>query len=422
MTTNSFGTRDRLTVDATAYWIHRLDRIEGAQRLPYSLKVLLENLLRNEDGRLVTAEQIKALAGWQPGAVPHQEIQFTPARVLMQDFTGVPCIVDLVAMRDAIGDLGGDAHRINPLIPTELIIDHSVIADVFGRPGAFATNAALEFERNAERYQLLRWGQQAFADFKVVPPDTGICHQVNLEYLARVVFTRDGPDGPLAYPDTLVGTDSHTPMVNGLGVLGWGVGGIEAEAAMLGQPMSMLLPQVVGLKLTGEFQPGVTATDLVLTVAELLRRTGVVGKFVDFYGPGVAKVPLANRATLGNMSPEYGATCAIFPIDQVTLDYLRLTGRPEHRIRLVEAYAKRQGLWHDAAHAPVYSQTLELDLGTIEPSIAGPKRPHDRIALRIAPQAVAALLSGEAQAVKTGLDAALAESFPASDPISMSGS
>ncbi len=424
MTINSFGTRDRLTVDGTAYTIHRLDGIDGAQRLPYSLKVLLENLLRNEDGRLVTAEQIKALAGWKPGALPHQEIQFTPARVLMQDFTGVPCIVDLVAMRDAITDLGGDAQRINPLIPTELVIDHSVIADVFGRPDAFATNAALEFERNAERYQLLRWGQQAFADFKVVPPDTGICHQVNLEYLARVVFTRNGPDGPLAYPDTLVGTDSHTPMVNGLGVLGWGVGGIEAEAAMLGQPMSMLLPQVVGLKLTGEFQPGVTATDLVLTVAELLRRTGVVGKFVDFYGPGVAKVPLANRATLGNMSPEYGATCAIFPIDQVTLDYLRLTGRPEHLIRLVEAYAKRQGLWHDAGHAPAFSQSLELDLGTIEPSIAGPKRPHDRIPLRVAPQAVAALLSAQTQAqpVKTGLDAALAESFPASDPIALGGS
>ena len=424
MTTNSFGTRDRLTVDGTSYVIHRLDRVEGAQRLPYSLKVLLENLLRNEDGRLVTAQQIEALAGWKPEAVPHQEIQFTPARVLMQDFTGVPCIVDLVAMRDAIAELGGDAQRINPLIPSELVIDHSVIADVFGRANAFATNAALEFERNAERYQLLRWGQQAFADLAVVPPDTGICHQVNLEYLARVVFTRDGPDGPLAYPDTLVGTDSHTPMVNGLGVLGWGVGGIEAEAAMLGQPMSMLLPQVVGLKLSGEFQPGVTATDLVLTVAELLRRTGVVGKFVDFFGPGVAKVPLANRATLGNMSPEYGATCAIFPIDQVTLDYLRLTGRPEHRIRLVEAYAKRQGLWHDAAHTPAYSQTLELDLGTIEPSIAGPKRPHDRIALRNAPQAVAALLSGQTQtqAAKAGLDAALAGSFPASDPISMSGS
>ena len=418
MTSNSFTTRDRLTVDDTSYTIHRLDRIDGAQRLPYSLKVLLENLLRNEDGRLVTAEQIKAIAAWQPAALPHQEIQFTPARVLMQDFTGVPCVVDLVAMRDAITDLGGDAQRINPLIPTELVIDHSVIADVFGQPGAFAINAKLEFERNAERYQLLRWGQQAFADFQVVPPDTGICHQVNLEHLARVVFTRDGPDGPLAYPDTLVGTDSHTPMINGLGVLGWGVGGIEAEAAMLGQPMSMLLPQVVGIKLTGEFKPGITATDLVLTIAELLRRTGVVGKFVEFYGPGVARVPLANRATLGNMSPEYGATCAIFPIDQVTLDYLRLTGRGEHQIRVVEAYAKQQGMWHDPGHEPVYSQTLEFDLGTLQPSIAGPKRPHDRIPLRIAPHAVSALLEGKSQveAVKVGLDDALAGTFPASDP------
>ena len=422
MTNNSFGTRDRLTVDGTAYTIHRLDHIDGAQRLPYSLKVLLENLLRNEDGRLVTTDQIKALAGWQPDAVPHQEIQFTPARVLMQDFTGVPCIVDLVAMRDAIRDLGGDAQRINPLIPTELVIDHSVIVDVFGRPDAFASNAALEFERNAERYQLLRWGQQAFADFQVVPPDTGICHQVNLEYLARVVFTREGPDGALAYPYTLVGTDSHTPMINGLGVLGWGVGGIEAEAAMLGQPMSMLLPQVVGLKLVGEFKPGITATDLVLTVAELLRRTGVVGKFVEFYGPGVARVPLANRATLGNMSPEYGSTCAIFPIDDNTLSYLRLTGRTAHQIRLVEAYAKLQGMWHDATHEPVYSQTIELDLGTIEPSIAGPKRPHDRIPLRIAPHAVSALLAGRSQseAIAVGLDEASAESFPASDPVAVS--
>jgi len=419
MTHDSFGTRDRLTVDDTAYTIRRLDRIDGAQRLPYSLKVLLENLLRNEDGELITADQIRDLAGWQPDLVSKQEIQFTPARVLMQDFTGVPCIVDLVAMRDAIADLGGDAQRINPLIPTELVIDHSVIVDVFGRPDAFAINASLEFERNAERYQLLRWGQQAFADFQVVPPDTGICHQVNLEYLARVVFTRDGPDGPLAYPDTLVGTDSHTPMVNGLGVLGWGVGGIEAEAAMLGQPMSMLLPQVVGLKLTGELQAGATATDLVLTVAELLRRTGVVGKFVEFYGPGVANVPLANRATLGNMSPEYGSTCAIFPIDEETLAYLRLTGRSEHRIRLVEAYAKQQGLWHDPAHEATYSQTLELDLDTIEPSIAGPKRPQDRIPLRIAPHTVSALLTGRspAAAVDGGLDQALAGTFPASDPI-----
>lgn len=422
MTNNSFNTRDRLTVDDTTYTIHRLDRIRDSQRLPYCLKVMLENLLRNEDGELVTVEQIRAVAEWQPEATPRQEIQYTPARVLMQDFTGVPCVVDLVAMRDAIIDLGGDARRINPLIPTELVIDHSVIADVFGRPDAFAINAALEFQRNAERYQLLRWGQQAFANFEVVPPDTGICHQVNLEYLARVVFTRDSPDGLLAYPDTLVGTDSHTPMVNGLGVLGWGVGGIEAEAAMLGQPMSMLLPQVVGLKLTGALQPGVTATDLVLTVTELLRRTGVVGKFVEFFGPGVANVPLANRATLGNMSPEYGATCAIFPIDAETLSYLRLTGRSEHQVRLVEAYAKEQGMWHDPVHEPDYSQRLELDLATVEPSIAGPKRPQDRIPLRIAPHAVSALLSGQtqAEAVKVGLDAALAGTFPASDPFEMS--
>ena len=418
---NSFGTRDKIEVDGTAYHIHRLDRIKTAHRLPYSLKVLLENLLRNEDGHLVTPAQIQALADWQPQATEQSEIQYTPARVLMQDFTGVPCVVDLVAMRDAIIALGGDPQRINPLVPSELVIDHSVIADVFGRPDAFAVNAELEFERNVERYQLLRWAQQAFDNFKVVPPDTGICHQVNLEYLSRVVFTREGPDGMQAYPDTLVGTDSHTPMVNGLGVLGWGVGGIEAEAAMLGQPMSMLIPQVVGLKLTGEFPPGTTATDLVLTVAELLRKTGVVGKFVDFYGPGVARIPLANRATLGNMSPEYGATCAIFPIDDETLSYLRLTGRPEHQIRLVEAYAKAQGLWHDPDHEAEYSQTLELDLGTLEPSIAGPKRPQDRIPLRMAPDAIGALLAGKSYETATlsDLDEANAESFPASDPIAI---
>ncbi|HEX8757201.1 MAG TPA: aconitate hydratase [Steroidobacteraceae bacterium] len=418
MSIDSFSTRDELRVEDDTYHIHRLGSA-GADRLPYSLKVLLENLLRNEDGHLVTAMQIESLMTWQPEAVPQHEVQFTPARVLMQDFTGVPCVVDLVAMRDAIIRLGGDPQRINPLIPTELVIDHSVIADAFGRADAFAVNAELEFKRNTERYQLLRWAQSAFADFKVVPPDTGICHQVNLEYLARVVFTRKGPDGMMAYPDTLVGTDSHTPMVNGLGVLGWGVGGIEAEAAMLGQPLSMLIPQVLGLKLTGELPAGTTATDLVLTVAELLRRTGVVGKFVDFYGPGVANVPLANRATLGNMSPEYGATCAIFPIDAETLSYLRLTGRSEHQVRLVEAYAKEQGLWHDPSHEPLYSQTIELDLGTVEPSIAGPKRPQDRIPLRSARRAVGALLSGQpirAAALK-GLDEAVAESFPASDPI-----
>jgi len=421
MSTNSFGTRDRLTVDDTTYQIERLERIDGIERFPYSLKVLLENLLRNEDGRLVTAAQVAALASWRTDAAPVEEVAFTPARVLMQDFTGVPCIVDLVAMRDAITELGGAPTRINPLIPTELVIDHSVIADMFGRPDAFAFNARLEFERNQERYQLLRWAQAAFNDFSVVPPDTGICHQVNLEYLSRVVFTCDGPDGPLAYPDTLVGTDSHTPMVNGLGVLGWGVGGIEAEAAMLGQPMSMLVPQVLGLKLSGELPAGTTATDLVLTIAELLRRTGVVGRFVDFFGPGVANVPLANRATIGNMSPEYGSTCAIFPIDDVTLDYLRLTGRSAHQVRLVEAYAKEQGLWHDPGREPVYSQIVELELSTVEPSIAGPKRPHDRIPLAAAAHAVAALLAREpsAEAVPAGLDEASAESFPASDPVAI---
>ncbi|MBN8713880.1 MAG: aconitate hydratase [Xanthomonadales bacterium] len=419
MANNSFGTHDTLKVDDTTYHIHRLDRLKTAHRLPYSLKVLLENLLRNEDGRLVTREQIEALANWQPHATSSSEIQFTPARVLMQDFTGVPCVVDLVAMRDAIIALGGDPKRINPLIPGELVIDHSVIVDMFGQDGAFATNAELEFQRNAERYQVLRWAQHAFTNFKVVPPDTGICHQVNLEYLARVVFTRETPDGMLAYPDTLIGTDSHTPMVNGLGVLGWGVGGIEAEAAMLGQPMSMLIPQVVGLKLTGEFPAGTTATDLVLTVAELLRRTGVVGKFVEFFGPGIARIPLANRATLGNMSPEYGATCAIFPIDAETLSYLRLTGRSEHQVRLVETYAKEQGLWYDPARDAEYSQVVELDLGTLVPSIAGPKRPQDRIPVAVAPGAVGALLAGQPyEKAMSSLDNAIDATFPASDPVS----
>lgn len=422
MSGNSLGARDVCRVGDQEFGIYRLDRIATAHRLPYSLKVLLENLIRCEDGHRVTAEQIRALAAWDPNGVGATEIAFTPARVLMQDFTGVPCVVDWVAMRDAMTALGGDPRRINPLIPTELVIDHSVIADVFARPDAFAVNAELEFTRNVERYQLLRWAQQAFQDFAVVPPDTGICHQVNLEYLARVVFTRDDPDGgpPLAYPDTLVGTDSHTPMVNGLGVLGWGVGGIEAEAAMLGQPMSMLIPQVLGIKLTGALPEGTTATDLVLTVAELLRHTGVVGKFVEFYGPGVANVPLANRATIGNMSPEYGSTCAIFPIDDVTLDYLRLTGRPEQQIRLVEAYAKEQGLWHDPDHEPGYSQRIELDLSTVEPSIAGPKRPQDRIPLAQAPHAVAALLDSQPSVTAAaGLDEASSESFPASDPIAI---
>ena len=414
---NSFGARDRLTVGDATYEIYRLDRVDGSQRLPYGLKVLLENLLRHEDGRTVTAEQVQAIAQWDPAAEHGSEIQFKPARVLLQDFTGVPCVVDLVAMRDAITTFGGDPTKINPLIPAELVIDHSVIADVFARSDAFRVNADLEFSRNAERYQLLRWAQQAFDNFRVVPPDTGICHQVNLEYLSRVVFDDNG----VAFPDTLVGTDSHTPMVNGLGVLGWGVGGIEAEAAMLGQPMSMLVPPVVGLKLTGEFREGTTATDLVLTVAELLRRHGVVGKFVEFYGPGVDNVPLANRATLGNMSPEYGSTVSMFPIDQVTLDYLRLTGRPESRVRLVEAYAKEQGLWHDPEHEPAYSQTLELDLSTVEPSIAGPKRPQDRIPLSRARDTVRGLLAGRTvDSPPAGLDEASGESFPASDPVAIS--
>jgi len=422
MTSNSFDARDQLTVDHETYEIHRIDAVAGSDRLPYSLKVLLENLLRNEDGRLVTAEQIRALGDWRPEPEVNPEIQYTPARVLMQDFTGVPCVVDLVAMRDAMTELGGDPKKVNPLIPAELVIDHSVIADVFARADAFTVNAEIEFERNQERYQLLRWAQQSFADFLVVPPDTGICHQVNLEYLSRVVFTREGPAGKQAYPDTLVGTDSHTPMVNGLGVLGWGVGGIEAEAAMLGQPMSMLIPQVVGLKLTGELPEGTTATDLVLTVAELLRKIQVVGKFVDFFGPGVANVPLAMRATLGNMSPEYGSTGSLFPIDDETLDYLRLTGRDEHQIRLVEAYAREQGLWHDPDHVPDFSQVVELDLGTVAPSIAGPKRPQDRIPLAIAQRAVRCLLAGQSHetAIQGGLDDAEADSFPASDPISIS--
>lgn len=416
---NSFDARAMLAVDAMSYEIFRLDAVEGAHRLPYSLKVLMENLLRNEDGRLVTADQIRALAQWDPAAEHGAEIQYTPARVLLQDFTGVPCVVDLVAMRDAMMSFGGDPQKINPLIPSELVIDHSVIVDSFGGPDSFKINSGLEFERNQERYQLLRWAQQAFDDFLVVPPDTGICHQVNLEYLSRVVFTQDKDGVTQAYPDTLVGTDSHTPMVNGLGVLGWGVGGIEAEAAMLGQPMSMLIPPVVGFKLTGQLREGVTATDLVLTVAQLLRRTGVVGKFVEFYGPGVANVPLANRATLGNMSPEYGSTCAIFPIDDVTLDYLRLTARPPELIRLVEAYAKAQGLWHDPEHEAEYSLTVELNLADVEPSIAGPKRPQDRIPLVNVRSVVSEILVDGSSVPQelVGLDQASADSFPASDPI-----
>jgi aconitate hydratase len=417
--TDSFGARATLKVDDQEYEIYRLDAVEGSQRLPYSLKVLLENLLRNEDGRLVTADQVRAVVNWDRAAAHGAEIQYTPARVLLQDFTGVPCVVDLVAMRDAMVSFGGDPQKINPLIPSELVIDHSVIADAFGSQQAFAINAELEFQRNEERYQLLRWAQQSFDDFLVVPPDTGICHQVNLEYLSRVVFTRDIDGVTQAYPDTLVGTDSHTPMVNGLGVLGWGVGGIEAEAAMLGQPMSMLVPPVVGFKLSGELRAGVTATDLVLTVAQMLRQTGVVGKFVEFYGPGVANIPLANRATLGNMSPEYGSTCAIFPIDDVTLDYLRQTARPEKQVRLVEEYAKTQGLWHDPEHEAEYSMTIALDLSDVVPSIAGPKRPQDRIPLVNARRVVSEILLDGSLAPQelSGLDRALADSLPASDPI-----
>src|SRR4051812_35673865 len=429
---DSFGARSTLTVGDRSYEIFRLDKVEGAADLPYSLKVLLENLLRTEDGANITADHVRALAGWDPNAEPDTEIQFTPARVLMQDFTGVPCIVDLAAMREAMLALGGDAKRINPLAPAELVIDHSVVADFFGSRDALGLNGALEYERNRERYEFLKWGQTAFQDFAVVPPNTGIVHQVNLERLARVVFEREG----VAYPDTLVGTDSHTTMINGLGVLGWGVGGIEAEAAMLGQPVSMLIPKVVGFKLSGELPAGATATDLVLTVTELLRKQGVVGKFVEFYGPGVANVPLADRATIGNMSPEYGSTCAIFPIDDETLSYLRLTGRPAELIALTEAYAKEQGLWHDPSAEPRFSETLELDLATVVPSLAGPKRPPDRVPLTEAKAMFRTSLNdytsgGPASNEKVGVppheppagtagnggaDEASVESFPASDP------
>jgi aconitate hydratase len=413
---DSAGSRGELKVGERTYAIHRLSAVDGAQTLPFSLKVLLENLLRTEDGANITEEHIRALASWDPAATPSQEIQFTPARVIMQDFTGVPCIVDLAAMREAMRDLGGDPSKINPLAPAELVIDHSVIADFFGAADSFSRNVELEYQRNRERYQFLRWGQGAFDNFAVVPPGTGIVHQVNIEHLARVVFVDD--DG-LAYPDTLVGTDSHTTMVNGLGVLGWGVGGIEAEAAMLGQPVSMLIPKVVGFKLTGESPAGTTATDLVLTVTEMLRRKGVVGSFVEFYGEGVAAVPLANRATIGNMSPEYGSTCAIFPIDDETLAYLRFTGRSEEQVALVEAYAKEQGLWHDPSREARYSETLELDLSTIEPSLAGPKRPQDRVPLASAKSIFRTVLRDYAGATileNGGVDEASDESFPASDP------
>jgi aconitate hydratase len=380
---DSFGAKGTLEVGDHSYQIYRLSAVSGdgldVESLPFSLKVLLENLLRTEDGADITADDIRALAGWDAEAQPDKEIQFTPARVIMQDFTGVPCIVDLATMREAMADLGGDATRINPLAPAELVIDHSVIADVFGTPEAFGRNVEIEYQRNRERYQFLRWGQGAFADFKVVPPGTGIVHQVNIEHLARVTFTRE-VDGELtAYPDTCVGTDSHTTMVNGIGVVGWGVGGIEAEAAMLGQPVSMLIPRVVGFKLSGELPEGSTATDLVLTITEMLRQHGVVGKFVEFYGEGVSALPVANRATIGNMSPEFGSTIAVFPIDAQTIEYLQLTGRDDDQLALVEAYAKEQGLWHDPAAEPRYSERLELDLSTVVPSLAGPKRPQDRV-------------------------------------------
>ena len=419
MSKNSFNAKTTLEAAGQSYEIFDLSKLEGSETLPFSLKVLLENLLRTEDGANITAEQIKALAQWDPNAEPDTEIQFTPARVIMQDFTGVPCIVDLATMREAIAELGGDPTKVNPLAPAELVIDHSVMADNYGAKDSFEKNVDIEYERNSERYRFLSWGQSAFDEFKVVPPGTGIVHQVNIEYLARVVMPRT-IDGVLrAYPDTVVGTDSHTTMVNGLGVLGWGVGGIEAEAALLGQPVSMLIPQVVGFKLHGKLPVGTTATDLVLTITEALRKLGVVGKFVEFYGPGVTALPMANRTTIGNMSPEYGSTCAIFPIDDETIRYLALTGRTPAQLELVEKYAKRIGLWHNPETTPRFSQSIELDLATVVPSIAGPKRPQDRIALsdsrsafekvlpsyfsdKTSQESIAAKVNGVATSVKNG--------------------
>ncbi|MGP6176958.1 aconitate hydratase [Microbacterium sp. A196] len=422
-TVNSFGAKSTLTVGSTDYEIFRIDTVPGFEKLPFSLKVLLENLLRTEDGANVTKAQIEALGSWDAAAEPNTEIQFSPARVVMQDFTGVPCIVDLATMREAVTALGGDPNKINPLSPAEMVIDHSVIADLFGSENALERNVEIEYERNGERYQFLRWGQTAFNDFKVVPPGTGIVHQVNIEHLAKVIYDRTNGGALQAYPDTCVGTDSHTTMVNGLGVLGWGVGGIEAEAAMLGQPVSMLIPRVVGFKLTGEIPAGVTATDVVLTITDMLRKHGVVGKFVEFYGAGVASVPLANRATIGNMSPEFGSTAAMFPIDDVTTDYLRLTGRDEQAIALVEAYAKLQGLWHDAAKEPVFSEYMELDLSTVVPSIAGPKRPQDRILLSEAKTQFEQDILNYAGASTSDdiVDLESKHSFPASDPGSVPG-
>jgi aconitate hydratase len=422
MSVNSFGSQSTLAVGDASYEIYRLDAVEGQETLPYSLKILLENLLRTEDGANITADDIRALAAWDPSSEPNKEIQFTPARVIMQDFTGVPCVVDLATMREAMADMGGDPSKINPLAPAEMVIDHSVIADVFGTADAFSRNVEIEYGRNRERYQFLRWGQTAFDDFKVVPPGTGIVHQVNIEHLARVIFPRTVDGVTYAYPDTCVGTDSHTTMVNGLGVVGWGVGGIEAEAAMLGQPVSMLIPRVVGFKLSGALPEGATATDLVLTITEMLRQHKVVGKFVEFYGPGVSQVPLANRATIGNMSPEYGSTIAVFPIDSKTTDYLRLTGRSEEQIALVESYAKEQGLWHDDDREPRYSEYLELDLSSIVPSIAGPKRPQDRVILAHAKQGFREALRDYVGADDLkGYDESVAESFPASDSPTGSG-
>lgn len=413
---DSFGSKGKLNVAGTEYEIFRLNSVEGAENLPFSLKVLLENLLRTEDGANITADHVRALAGWDPNAEPDTEIQFTPARVIMQDFTGVPCVVDLATMREAVKELGGDPKRVNPLAPAEMVIDHSVQIDAFGNSGALERNMEIEYQRNGERYQFLRWGQTAFDDFKVVPPGTGIVHQVNIEYLARTVMTREVDGALRAYPDTCVGTDSHTTMVNGLGVLGWGVGGIEAEAAMLGQPVSMLIPRVVGFKLTGSIPAGATATDVVLTITEQLRKHGVVGKFVEFYGEGVAAVPLANRATIGNMSPEFGSTAAMFPIDDVTIEYLRLTGRSEQNVALVEAYAKEQGLWHDPSHEIKFSEYLELDLSTVVPSISGPKRPQDRIELTDAKEQFRKDIHNYVTIEDGSVDESLEESFPASDP------
>jgi aconitate hydratase len=415
MTGNSFGSRGTLRIGDTSYEIYRLDAVDGSGDLPFSLKILLENLLRTEDGMNVTPEQVAAVGAWDAAAEPSTEIQFSPARVLMQDLTGVPAVVDLAAMREAMRDLGGDPGRINPLVPAELVIDHSVVADVFARPDAFERNVEFEYQRNSERFGFLRWGQQAFSQLKVVPPGTGIVHQVNIEHLARVVMVQPGDDGTIAaYPDTCVGTDSHTTMENGLGILGWGVGGIEAEAAMLGQPMSMLIPRVVGFRLAGELPDGATATDLVLTITEKLRAHGVVGKFVEFHGDGVAAVPVANRATIGNMSPEFGSTCAIFPIDAETLGYLRLTGRSEEQVALVEAYAKEQGLWRDPGTSVRYSEELELDLATVVPSLAGPKRPQDRVALTDAKDSFRQALGSYVEL--DSLDEEIADTFPASDP------